>query len=39
MYAGLWGYNASLCAIVIGGMFYVLSVRSALARYVHGHVQ
>ena len=30
LYAGLWGYNASLCAIALGGMFYVLSLKTLL---------
>jgi urea transporter len=29
-YQGLWGYNAVLSAIAVGGMFYVLTWRSAL---------
>lgn len=30
LYAGLWGYNALLCAMAIGGVFYAPTVRSIL---------
>jgi len=30
IYAGIWGYNAVLGAIAIGGMFYLLNWRTAL---------
>lgn len=30
LYAGLWGYNALLCAIAIGGVFYAPTARSIL---------
>ncbi len=30
LYAGLWGYNALLCAMAIGGVFYAPTARSIL---------
>lgn len=30
VYHGLWGYNSVLCAVAVGGVFYVLTWRSAL---------
>ncbi|MBS4007873.1 MAG: urea transporter [Clostridium sp.] len=30
IYAGLWGYNAYITAIAIGGIFFILNVKTAL---------
>ena len=31
VYDGSWGFNGSLCAMCLGGLFFVLSWSSALA--------